>query len=95
MLLKARILSLMRSTGAPADESIVDSVHQHSPPFPEASTTAATSVIRGKAPPVDPYPGENPDVLLEEWLPMFNRAASWNGWTESDKLLQLAGHLRG
>jgi len=26
---------------------------------------------------------------------MFERAATWNGWTESDKLIQLAGHLHG
>ena len=44
---------------------------------------------------MEPYTGENPDILWEEWLPMFERAASWNGWTEQDKLLQLAGHLHG
>jgi len=33
--------------------------------------------------------------LWEEWLPMFERAVTWNGWTESDKLIQLVGHLRG
>ena len=26
---------------------------------------------------------------------MFERTASWNGWTEQERLLQLAGHLRG
>ena len=26
---------------------------------------------------------------------MFKRVANWNGWGEQDKLLQLAGHLRG
>jgi len=88
MLLKVRILWSTTGEGAPAGKRIVDSVQEHSPSFPEASTTAATSVRRGKAPPVDPYSGENPDVLWEEWLLIFNRAASWNGWTESDKLLQ-------
>ena len=50
---------------------------------------------RGKAPPVDPFTGEQPDVLWEDWLPTFERASTWNGWSESEKLLQLAGHLRG
>ena len=50
---------------------------------------------RGKAPPVDPFTGEQPDVLWEDWLSTFERASTWNGWSESEKLLQLAGHLRG
>ena len=50
---------------------------------------------RGKAPPVDPFTGEQPDVLWEDWLSTFERASIWNGWSESEKLLQLAGHLRG
>lgn len=50
---------------------------------------------RGKAPPVDPFTGENPSLRLEEWLPALERASQWNGWTEADQLLQLAGHLRG
>ena len=50
---------------------------------------------RGKAPPVDSFTGEAPDVRLEEWLPALERAAAWNQWSEDDQLLQLAGHLRG
>ena len=30
-----------------------------------------------------------------DWLPALERASSWNGSSEEDKLLQLAGHLRG
>jgi len=44
---------------------------------------------------VDPFTGENEEVQLDDWLPALQRAASWNGWTEEDQLLQLAGHLRG
>ena len=98
-LLKARILSLTSGT----DEALtymtpttVDSVQQEL--TLQASQEVGSSVTiarRGKAPPVEPYTGENPDILWEEWLPMFERAASWNGWTEQDKLLQLAGHLCG
>ena len=50
---------------------------------------------RGKAPPVDQFSGENEDVQLDDWLPVLERAAVWNEWSEEDKLLQLAGHLRG
>ena len=32
---------------------------------------------------------------MEDWLPALQRAAVWNGWSESDLLLQFAGHLRG
>ena len=28
-------------------------------------------------------------------MPTFQRAAEWNNWTDSERLLQLAGHLRG
>ena len=49
---------------------------------------------RGKAPPVDPFDGENTDSRFEDWLPTLERAATWNGWSEEEKLLQLAGHLR-
>ena len=50
---------------------------------------------RGKAPPIDPYTGETPEVRLDDWLPALKRAADWNGWLEEKTLIQLAGHLRG
>ena len=50
---------------------------------------------RGKAPPIDPFSGENPEVIIEEWLPSLQRAADWNEWSEPEILIQLAGHLRG
>ena len=50
---------------------------------------------RGKAPPVDAFTGTDPECRLEDWLPTRKRAADWNGWTDSDLLLQLAGHLKG
>jgi hypothetical protein len=48
-----------------------------------------------KAPPVDPFNGEKPDLRLNDWLPNLERAALWNGWTDDELLLQFAGHLRG
>ena len=50
---------------------------------------------RGKAPPIDPYTGEDPEVRIDDWLPALKRAASWNDWSEVETLIQLAGHLRG
>ena len=49
---------------------------------------------RGKAPPVDPFTGES-EVQLDDWIPALKRASVWNGWSEDELLLQLAGHLRG
>ena len=50
---------------------------------------------RGKAPPVDAFTGENQEVRLDDWLPALQRATEWNGWSQDELLIQLAGHLRG
>ena len=55
----------------------------------------SSRVRRGKAPPVDPFTGEDPECRLDDWLPTLSRAADWNSWTEEDLLIQLAGHLKG
>ena len=71
---------------------------------PYVASHAATTVVpggmlatprRGKAPPVDSYSGEDAEIRLEDWIPTLERAASWNGWSPEECLLQLAGHLRG
>ena len=49
----------------------------------------------GRAPPIDLFNGEDPSVRLDDWLPGLNLASRWNGWTPEEKLIQLAGHLRG
>ena len=49
----------------------------------------------GRAPSIDYFTGESPEVLLEDWVPLLERAATWNEWAEEEKLLQLAGYLRG
>ena len=66
-------------------------------PRAEAETISSRGKTsrRGKAPPVDPYTGEDPEIRFEDWLPALNRAATWNEWSEGEKLIQLAGHLRG
>ena len=65
----------------------LDDSHYIPPPKPQPR--------RGKAPPIDPFTGENPEVRLEDWLPSLKRAGEWNGWSDKEQLLQLAGHLRG
>ena len=48
----------------------------------------------GKALPVDLYTGDDPEVWWEDWLSTFERGASWNKWTNEEKVIQLARHLR-
>ena len=56
---------------------------------------ASGATRKGKAPPVDFFTGEDPEVKFEDWLPTLERTAVWNGWTDEEALIQLAGHLRG
>ena len=44
---------------------------------------------------MDAFSGETPEVIFEDWLPALQRAAVWNGWSNEEKMMQLAGHLRG
>ena len=60
-----------------------------------AATGNGGQVRRGKPPRVDPFTGENDELMSEDWLPTLERAATWNGWSEEEKLLQLAGYLKG
>ena len=36
----------------------------------------------GHAPLIDSFTGEKPDALLDNWLPLLERAATQNGWTK-------------
>ena len=40
------------------------------------------------------HTGENVEIRLDDWLPALERASTRNGWTEEERLIQLAGHLR-
>lgn len=62
---------------------------------PSSMTTYPPSKQSGKAPPIDSFSGELEEILFDDWLPSLNRTSEWNGWKEEEKLLQLAGHLRG
>ena len=80
-----------------------ESGHDHHPSRSSRSSTAELSMQpqntsrgrRSKAPPIDYFTGENPEVALEEWLPSLQRAAEWNEWSSEETLIQLAGHLKG
>ena len=50
---------------------------------------------KGKAPPIRFFTGEGADDRLEDWLPILERAAAWNGWTADETLMQLPGYLQG
>ena len=48
-------------------------VYAMPPPGPEPVTSRAPR--RGKAPPMDAFTGENPEVRFEDWLPTLERVA--------------------
>ena len=90
-LLKARLLTLEASPSSNLSRPKL-------PPIsidPVEVGTPLRQACRGKAPPVEPFTGERSDQLWEEWLQMLGRAAFWYSWSEQEKLLQLAGYLRG
>ena len=72
-----------------------DLSENHDDSFISSPSAAEPRRRTGRAPPVDSFNGEKPDVLLDDWLPSLERVATWNGWTEEERLLQFAGHLQG
>ena len=49
----------------------------------------------GCAPLIDSFTGEQPDVLLDNWLTSLEeQPPTWNEWTEVKWQLQFAGHLQ-
>ena len=90
-LLKARLLTLEGGRSSNVSR----------PKLPPISTdpvkvgTPLGQAQHGKALPVEPFTGERSDQLWEEWFPTLERAAFWYSRSEQEKLLQLAGYLRG
>lgn len=68
----------------------VNSIVSELPPNPSLPVCR-----QGKAPPVDSFMGERPEVRFEDWVPTLDRTAVWNGWSKEECLMKLAGHLRG
>ena len=50
---------------------------------------------RGNAPPIPFFSGEDPAVNVDDWLPSLERASTWNGWSMTEKVMQLPGYLKG
>ena len=50
---------------------------------------------RGKAPPIEEFTSEDNQITFDDWLPILETAATWNGWMLDELLMQLAGYLRG
>ena len=53
---------------------------------------ASRKARQEKAPPINSFTGENPEVRLDDRLPSLERTSPWNECTEDKLLLQLAGH---
>ena len=86
--LKARLL-VVTSPAAVSPQTVP------SPGDRRVDETSLVPLQRGKAPPIDPFSAEGLDEQWDEWLPTFERAAEWNNWSDTECLLQLAGHLGG
>ena len=86
--LKARLTILEGRSSSP------DTGHGRSTPSGGVSVVPGR-MRRGKAPPIDCFTGESMEILLDDWLPALERARDWNGWTEAELLMQMAGHLKG
>ena len=57
----------------PAEVVPVEATPEVTPEVPR------NKIRRGKAPLVDSYTGEDTAILLDDWLPILERAAKWNG----------------
>ncbi len=67
-----------------------DSIESHtSSPMTSRVVDPRTRTVLQRAPPVETFQGDSRGVKFEDWLPSFD------GWSDQDRLLQLAGHLRG
>ena len=87
----------LRVTHLPASSHVAPEVPvsgRAASPRSSHSSCVSTGLPRGKAPPMDSFAGESLEVRFDDWLPMLQRAATWNRWSEEETLLQLAGHLR-
>ena len=67
----------------------------HAPVGPHDRAVLTHPPRSGKAPPVSEFDGDNAELQFEDWLPKFERASAWNAWTEQERSIQLAGHIRG
>ena len=83
-------LSAFRST--PAGVSAPPAERKPASRQPRSASEPIPS--RGKAPPIDAFDGEHAGITFDDWLPTLQRDTVWNGWSEDESLMQLAGYLR-
>jgi len=95
--LRAKVDELQAPPGSPPMDSTATVPERRPfihPPMPGTHTDITPVVThsvhasgltrRGKAPPVNEFSGEDPDILLDDWLPSLKRASQWNAWSEED-----------
>ena len=61
----------------------------------ETTIHPTPSVQHDKAPPFAAFTGDEVTIHWEDWLPTLERAATWNNWSDQEKLILLPGHLHG
>ena len=99
--LRARVAELEAAAGSVPAATAPTPLRVHCLPasrvgvMPPPSSRVTPLARRGKAPPVNEFSGEDPECLLEDWLPSLERASLWNAWSEEEQMIQLAGYLRG
>ena len=81
----------------PANQGIIGTDFVNPSVLPTVSSHSPFGQLmqqRGKAPPVDPFTAEDKELRFDDWVPILERATTRNNWSEEEKLIQLAGHLR-
>ena len=83
--------------GAPNSnpQTLGDSVSESGEITHSNHSSTSTQQRRGRAPPIEFFTGEDPAINVDDWLPSLERASSWNGWSTTEKLMQLPGYLKG
>jgi len=72
--LRAKIAASRLSEEEEDRLSLPDPLHSPTPSRLLTPHTSSSRARRGKAPPVDPFSGENVEVQLDDWLPALERA---------------------
>ena len=66
-----------RESGSESDPHDLVPTCEHLPPAQHC----------GKAPPVDTFTGEDPELRFEDWLPALQRTARWNDWSPKEQYI--------
>ena len=90
----ADLRSKLSVTGVAVPATMPPLINPVIPPSSVVPRSVSTT-RRGKAPPIDPFSAEGAETEFDDWLPTLEHAATWNVWSDEDKLLQLAGHHHG